>query len=109
MSKIDRLRVAAVQRGGGCEIRTREGLPPTRLPTMLTGVHRRSPPSPNCANGIWLNIGEQLRTGMNETKNEAMLASSAFPPRPAGGTGVRAVAGAGPDVGGRWGHQTCQH
>src|SRR2546427_12591962 len=98
MSKIDRLRVAAVQRGGGCEIRTREGLPPTRLPTMLTGVHRRSPPSPNCANGIWLDIGEQLRTGMNETKNEAMLAASAFPSPAAGGAGLGAVAGAGARV-----------
>ena len=31
--------------GGGCEIRTREGLPPTRFPTMLTSVHQGSPPS----------------------------------------------------------------
>ncbi len=45
MSKIDRLRVAAGQRGGGCEIRTREGLHPTRFPTMLTSVHQGSPPS----------------------------------------------------------------
>src|SRR5438876_11996328 len=37
--------VLAGQRGGGCEIRTREGLPPTRFPTMLTGVHRGPPPS----------------------------------------------------------------
>jgi hypothetical protein len=29
---------------GGCEIRTREGLPPTRFPTMLASVHRRPPP-----------------------------------------------------------------
>jgi len=34
-------RVVAGQRGGGCEIRTREGLPPTRFPTM----HPRSPAS----------------------------------------------------------------
>src|SRR5215831_20614293 len=26
--------VSAVQRGGGCEIRTREGLPPTRFPSV---------------------------------------------------------------------------
>ncbi len=31
--------------GGGCEIRTREGLPPTRFPTMLACVHQSSPPS----------------------------------------------------------------
>src|SRR5690348_5209478 len=33
MSKIDRLRVVADQ-SGGCEIRTREGLPPTRFPSV---------------------------------------------------------------------------
>src|SRR5436190_1048689 len=34
MTKIDRLRVAAAQMSGGCEIRTREGLPPTRFPSV---------------------------------------------------------------------------
>ena len=34
-----------VRGGGGCEIRTREGLPPTRFPTMLAGVHRGPGPS----------------------------------------------------------------
>jgi hypothetical protein len=62
--------VVAGQRGGGCEIRTREGLPPTRFPTMLARVHRRPPPSANCANTIWVNIGERSRTGVNETETE---------------------------------------
>jgi hypothetical protein len=34
MSKIDQLRAAAGQMSGGCEIRTREGLPPTRFPSV---------------------------------------------------------------------------
>ena len=34
MSKINRCHIAAGQRGGGCEIRTREGLPPTRFPSV---------------------------------------------------------------------------
>ena len=34
MSEIDRLRVVAGQRGGGWEIRTPEGLPPTRFPSV---------------------------------------------------------------------------
>src|SRR5690348_3848035 len=38
------LRIAWSEGGGGCEIRTREGLPPTRFPTMLASVHRRPPP-----------------------------------------------------------------
>ena len=57
-----------VRGGGGCEIRTREGLPPTRFPTMLTSVHRRPPQSANCANTIRVSTGERPRTGMNETK-----------------------------------------
>ena len=67
---IDSRRESAGQRGGGCEIRTREGLPPTRFPTMLASVHRRPPPSANCANTIWVNIGERSRTGVNETETE---------------------------------------
>jgi hypothetical protein len=63
-------RVAASQRGGGCEIRTREGLNPTRFPTMLTGVHQRPPLSANCANTIRVYIGELSRTAMNETQTE---------------------------------------
>jgi hypothetical protein len=38
-----------VRGGGGCEIRTREGLPPTRFPTMLTRVHRGPGLSVTCA------------------------------------------------------------
>jgi hypothetical protein len=39
---------------------------------MLASVHRRPPPSANCANTIRVNIGERPRTGMNETKTEPM-------------------------------------
>ena len=59
-----------VRGGGGCEIRTREGLPPTRFPTMLARVHRRPPPSANCTNTIRANTGERSRTGVNETQTE---------------------------------------
>src|SRR6516162_877023 len=59
-----------VRGGGGCEIRTREGLPPTRFPTMLARVHRRPPPSANCTNTIRANTGERSRTEVNETETE---------------------------------------
>src|SRR5690348_10887617 len=59
MSKIDRRRVAAGQTSGGCEIRTREGLPPTRFPTMLASVHRRPSPSVACANTIRVTASER--------------------------------------------------
>src|SRR5437667_232383 len=62
--------VLAGQRGGGCEIRTREGLPPTRFPTMLARVHRRPPPSATSPNTTRVNIGERSRTGVNETETE---------------------------------------
>src|SRR5262245_2404147 len=63
-------RVVAGQRGGGCEIRTREGLPPTRFPTMLTGVHRRPLPSATCPNATGAAAGEWHRTQVNETETE---------------------------------------
>src|SRR6266496_1520965 len=63
--------VLADQRGGGCEIRTREGLPPTRFPTMLTSVHRRPPPSVTCPNMTGTVAGERRRTGVNETRTES--------------------------------------
>src|SRR5215469_14263273 len=62
--------VFAGQRGGGCEIRTREGLPPTRFPTMLASVHHSPPPSVTCPNTTWVAAGERLRTGVNETETE---------------------------------------
>jgi hypothetical protein len=37
---------------------------------MLASVHRRPPLSANCANTIWVNIGERSRTGVNETETE---------------------------------------
>jgi hypothetical protein len=52
------------QRGGGCEVRTREGLPPTRFPTMLASVHRRPPPSVSWADRdgwVWADTREPRR------------------------------------------------
>jgi hypothetical protein len=63
-------RIVAGQKRGGCEIRTREGLPPTRFPTMLTFVHDRPPPSASCANTIAVAAGERSRTHVNETTFE---------------------------------------
>src|SRR5229473_8609601 len=59
-----------VRDGGGCEIRTREGLPPTRFPTMLTGVHRWPPKSATCADAPRAAVGERSRTEVNETTFE---------------------------------------
>src|SRR5262249_45228075 len=70
LSKIDRLRVAAGQRGGGCEIRTREGLHPPRFPTMRISVHHSPPPSATCPNTTGTVAGERRRTGVNEIKTE---------------------------------------
>ena len=42
----------------------------TRFPTMLTGVHRRPPPSVTCADALWVALGERCRTAANETKTE---------------------------------------
>ena len=36
------------QRSGGCEIRTREALPPTRFPSLHPGVHQGPAPSATC-------------------------------------------------------------
>jgi hypothetical protein len=58
------------QRGGGWEIRTPEGLPPTRFPTMLASVHQCSPPSVTCQNATGAAAGERCRTGVNETETE---------------------------------------
>jgi NAD(P)-dependent dehydrogenase (short-subunit alcohol dehydrogenase family) len=75
--------VVAGQRSGGREIRTPEGLPPTRFPTMLASVHRRPPPSANCTTTIRANTGERSRTEVNETETEtegwAALSQSARP------------------------------
>ncbi len=65
--------VPAGQRGGGCEIRTREGLPPTRFPTMLNVVHDRPPPFATCTNTIRVTAGERSRTGVNESKTETTV------------------------------------
>jgi hypothetical protein len=91
-----------VRGGGGCEIRTREGLPPTRFPTMLTSVHRRPPPSVACVNTIRAIAGEQCRTGMNETKTEPTTRIQGFVRWSAGrrlpvGVGPSRLLGASPD------------
>src|SRR5258707_9786429 len=57
------VRIVAGQRRGGCGIRTREGLPPTRFPTLLTPG---SPPSANCANAVAAVAGGRVRTAVNE-------------------------------------------
>jgi hypothetical protein len=46
--RLGRPGISPGHNGGGCEIRTREGLPPTRFPTMLASVHRGPGPS-----GTW--------------------------------------------------------
>jgi hypothetical protein len=63
-------RIAAGQYGGGCEIRTREGLPPTRFPTRSAAIRRVPLPSVSCADSFWAAVGERLRTGVNETRSE---------------------------------------
>src|SRR5690242_4179146 len=50
--------------------RTREGLHPTRLPTMLTGVHQWPPPSVTCPDVTGAAAGERRRTEVNETETE---------------------------------------
>ncbi len=80
--------VLAGQRGGGCEIRTREGLPPTRLPTLLASVHHGPSPFVTCPDVPAVAGGEQSRTGVNETQTE---------PRPRAGIGTAARFRAVPD------------
>src|SRR6266516_2668886 len=66
--------------GGGCEIRTREGLHPTRFPTLLTCVYRGPGPSVNCASVFWVVGGERHRTAANETQTEPRRGSAACAP-----------------------------
>jgi len=68
----------ADRRGGGCEIRTREGLHPTRFPTLLAGVHHRSLPFMACPDLCWAATGEWLRTGVNEPRTEPMPGSESW-------------------------------
>jgi hypothetical protein len=44
--------VAHGHKSGGCEIRTREGLPPTRFPSLWVIVHARSARSVNWSCGL---------------------------------------------------------
>src|SRR5215468_6337686 len=71
---------------GGCEIRTREGLPPTHFPTLLSGVHQWPPPSVICLGNVLLAAAERFRTGVNETTFEtARLGHDLWPCRLAAG------------------------
>src|ERR1700730_18370155 len=56
--------------GGGCEIRTREGLPPTRFPSLWACVRLRLPTSAasNSVVGRWPLDGAETRA--NETRTE---------------------------------------
>ena len=65
-------RVVAGQRGGGCEIRTREGLPPTRFPSLRFGVRVRPGPSVTCGWMLMMGTGGRLQTQANETTNETV-------------------------------------
>ena len=75
---IDSRRESAGQRGGGCEIRTREGLPPTRFPTMLASVHHWPPPFATYADVSRVAGGERPRTGVNEPRTEPRPGSGAW-------------------------------
>src|SRR5215469_9323436 len=68
--KHSRIASSLVRGGGGCEIRTREGLPPTRFPTMRTSVHRRPSPCASWAYAPRTAANERVRTGVNETTFE---------------------------------------
>ena len=69
-TETQRLRIAAGQRGGGCGIRTREGLPPTRFPTLLITIRHGPPPSATWADVFCAVAGEHSRTAVNEAKTE---------------------------------------
>ena len=64
------LTIAPGQTSGGCEIRTREGLHPTRFPTMLTGVHQWPPLSVTWPDVTGAIAAERRRTAVNETETE---------------------------------------
>ena len=68
-------RVLPGQHGGGCEIRTREDLHPTRFPTMLASVREWPPTSTASANTCPVAVGERPRTGVNEPKIEPTAGS----------------------------------
>ncbi len=63
-------RISATQHGGGCEIRTREGLPPTRFPTLRACVHHRPRPSVTCTNAVTAAASERHWTQANEPRTE---------------------------------------
>jgi hypothetical protein len=59
-----------VSGGGGCEIRTREGLHPTRFPTLLTSVHAGLRPYVTSHDALRAHAGGRSWTGANETQTE---------------------------------------
>ena len=80
--------VLAGQRGGGCEIRTREGLHPTRFPTLLAGVHQCPLRFAASADVCRVATGERLRTGVNEPRTEPMPAPRRLAGQPVARQGV---------------------
>jgi hypothetical protein len=73
------VRIVAGQRGGGCEIRTSEGLPPTRFPTLLASVHQCPPPFMASADRFRVACGELPWTGANEPGTEPSGRSAGRP------------------------------
>jgi hypothetical protein len=64
------------QRGGGWEIRTPEGLPPTRFPAMLASVHGGPRQYVTSHDASRVVAGERFRTGVNETETETEAATA---------------------------------
>src|SRR5215470_6118543 len=95
------LGVLADQRGGGCEIRTREGLPPTRFPSMRLCV--RDGPGPSVTwddRGRWASVDarefRRMRLRMRlQPKADGLCTGLWLPPpsrgRGLGGRGLGAV------------------
>src|SRR5437667_4715161 len=86
--------VLAGQRGGGCEIRTREGLPPTRFPSV------RPRPLGESSAGKLTGPAETRGSGADLSVRVDRLAAdpshgviSPTPPGPEGSKGTRALSG----------------
>jgi hypothetical protein len=102
MSKIDRLRVAAGQDGGGWEIRTPEGLPPTRFPSVrprpLGESSAASLPTDSAALAQDARGGNAAHPGgqprwLNWREAPRMAFIPPTPPGPEGSKGTRALTG----------------
>ena len=69
-SRTEDRRIMPGQTCGGCEIRTREALPPTRFPSLHPGVHQGPAPSVTCTAGLPLVRRGRRWTLANETGTE---------------------------------------